>query len=115
MPFGPEPVYRDLADRPVDLPDGEAERERSSRTGESSLAVVIRTRSTIASGAEAATERSEGVAGAKRSGAPANSPAGQALGASGSEPWASPGGPPECLTFRSYVFPRTFTHFHGAW
>ncbi|OPY42698.1 MAG: hypothetical protein A4E40_00334 [Methanoregulaceae archaeon PtaU1.Bin059] len=42
MPFGPESVYRDLADRPVDLPDGKAERERSNRPGESSLAVVIR-------------------------------------------------------------------------
>jgi hypothetical protein len=44
VPFGAKSVYRDLADRPVDLPDGEAERERSSRPGESSLAVVIGTR-----------------------------------------------------------------------
>ena len=93
MPFGPESVYRDPADRPVDLPDGEAERQWSSQPGESSLAVVITPRSTITSGAKAATERSEGVAGAKRSRTPVNHPEGRALGASGSEPWAMPGGP----------------------
>jgi len=77
VPFGPELVYWDLAERPVDLPDDEAERERSSRPGESSLAVVLRIRTTRTSEAEAATERSKGVAGAERLQAPVNLPQGE--------------------------------------
>ena len=95
MPFGPESVYRDLADRPVDLPDGEAERERSSRPGESNLAVVITTRTPSPAERRPPPNESEGVAGAERSRNQANSPAGRALDASGSEPWAMPGGPTE--------------------
>ena len=60
--------------RPVDLLDGKAKRERSDRPGESSLSCRQHIRSTHTSEAEAATERSEGVAGAKRSRTPINSP-----------------------------------------
>jgi len=70
-------VDRDLTGRPVDLPDGIAKRERSDRPGESILSAVQMHRTTRTSVAEAATERSEGVAGAERSHAPANFPQGE--------------------------------------
>ncbi len=56
----------------------------------------------MTSEAEAATERSEGVAGAKRSRVPDNSPAGRALDTSGSESWAMPGGPKVHFTSLSH-------------
>ena len=58
-------VDRCIADRPVDLLDGEANGV-SGRPGESSLSVVIGIQVIRSSEAEAATERSEGVAGAER-------------------------------------------------
>ena len=48
--------------------------------------------STITSAAEAATEQSEGVTEVERPRTPGNFPTGRALGASGIEPWARPGG-----------------------
>ena len=76
--------------RPVDLLDGKAERERSDRPGESSLSCRQQIHSTHDSEAKAATERSEGVAEAKREEAPKHSAAGRALAASECEQWARP-------------------------
>ncbi len=116
MPFGPASVYRDLIDRPVDLLDGEAERQQSAPGRESQ---AWRSSSgpgqPSTSGAEAATERSEGVAGAKRQRSPDNSPEGRALDTSGSESWAMPGGSPDISLLNHYVFSYTLIHFHGAW
>jgi len=88
--FGPESVYRDPQGRPVDLLDGKAKRERSDRPGESSLSCRQQIHSTHDSEAKAATERSEGVAEAKREEAPKHSAAGRALAASECEQWARP-------------------------
>ena len=68
---------QDLTGRPVDLPDGKAKREQSGRPGESILSAVHMIRTTRTSGAEAATERSEGVAGAERLHAQVNLPQGE--------------------------------------
>jgi len=64
----PEDCNKDGPDpgRPVDLLDRYAKRERSDRPGESSLSCRQQIHSTCISEAKAATERSEGVAEAKR-------------------------------------------------